>query len=41
MTARDKDRILTEIKANKSHYEIEGLKEVLPKLEAEGYMEVW
>lgn len=41
MTARDKDRILAEIKAYKPHYEIEGLAEVLPELEAEGYVDVW
>ena len=41
MTARDKDRILAEIMAYKPHQEIEGLAEVLPELEYEGYVEVW
>lgn len=36
-----KDRILVEIKANKPHYEIEGLYDVLPELESERYVDVW
>lgn len=41
MTARDKDRILAEIKAYKPHNEIEGLAEVLPELESDGLVDVW
>ena len=41
MTAYDKDRILAELKAHKPHNGIEDLAEVLPKLEAEGYVKVW
>ena len=41
MISRDKGRILAEIKAYKPHNEIEGLNEVLPELEAEGYVNVW
>lgn len=41
MTARDKDRILAELKAYKPHNEIEGLKDLLPDLEAEGCVKIW
>ena len=41
MTAHDKDCILANIKARKSHYEIERLAEILLELEAEGLVDVW
>ena len=41
MTARDKDRILAELKEYKSHHKIGGLKKLLPELETEGYVKVW
>lgn len=39
--AKEKDRILAEIKAFKPHNEIEGLSKHLYDLERDGYVKVW
>lgn len=41
MNAKEKDRILAEIKAYKPHGEIDGLGKALPELELDGYVLVW
>ncbi|WP_300811558.1 hypothetical protein [uncultured Duncaniella sp.] len=40
-SAKDKDRILAEIKAYTPHQQIEGLDKYLPELELEGLVDIW